>query len=662
MQLLYSNVRPVLIFIIICILSIPVFPQEIVAEFGKYEITLDEFEHAYAKNAGGWENAVENSIEEYENFLNLYLKFRMKLRDAQVRGYHKDEDLMNELNDYQKQVGVSYILEKELNEPGIQRLYDRRKEELRVSHIMIRLDTLNDAEAREKALSLLDSLNNGASFEEMAKNYSDDKFSGPNGGDIYFVTAGILPYEFEDAMYELQEGEFYPEPVKTRYGYHLVKVTKRQSRIPEIRARHILINYMNEEGKVDSVAARNTADSVLALIKEGQDFDSLVKRFSEDAGTKDKVGDLGFFERRMMVKEFDEAAFNLEVGEVSGLVQTNFGFHIIQLMEKAAMPSFDEDKENLKKIYTKQRADADREKLVESYKQKYNYTLNEDAVDFLVENSDSVRFGQVHPKLEEIGDKILFRYSDKEINIASFIETASQNSKVTARMMDKKEDVMLAIDAVTEDLILVEAALNLPEENSEFAALMDDYRDGIFIFRIQEEEVWDKIKIDSADVYNYWEQNQENYSWPERISFSEIFSTKDSLINDYYEMLEAGAEFDSIAALYTERPGKKEVKGYYELQDINFSDFSKEANQIQNIGDYTKPVPFSGGYSIFKLNEREPARLKTFEEAKAEASGEYQEMTSKKLEGDYIKSLEKRYEPEMNYDVLKKAFTSRTDN
>ncbi len=662
MQLLYTNVRPIFLFLLVSILSMPVFAQEVVAEFGKYNITLDEFEHAYAKNAGGWEKAAEDSITDYQNFLDLYLKFKMKLRDAQVRGYDKDEDLMNELNEYQKQVGVSYILEKELNEPGLQKLYDRRKEELRVSHIMVRPDTLSDDEASEKAMAILDSIKNGASFEEMSNIHSDDKFSGPIGGDIYFVTAGLLPYEFEDAMYELQEGEVYPEPVKTRYGYHLIKVTKRQPRIPKIRAQHILISYMNEDGKMDSAAAKLTADSVLALIKEGQDFDTLVQRYTDDTGTKDKAGDLGFFERRMMVKEFDEEAFNMEVGEISDLVQTNFGYHIIKLMEKAPMLSFEEDKENLKNLYTKQRAQADRDQLVNFYKQKFNYTLNEDAVDLLIENSDSVRFGQVHPKLAEIGDQIIFTYADKEVNIATFLEAANQNSKVTARQMDKKEEVTLAINAVVEDVILEEAALNLTKTNGEFAALMEDYRDGIFIFRIQEEEVWDKLKIDSSDVYNYWEQNKQNYSWPERISFSEIFSTKDSLINKYYEMLEAGAEFDSIAVLYTERPGKKEVKGFYELQDVNFSDFSKEANQIQKVGDYSRPVPFAGGYSIFKLNDRQPERLKTFEEAKAEASGAYQEMLSKKLENDYIKSLEKRYEPEMNYDILEKAFTTRTDS
>ena len=217
---------------------------------------------------------------------------------------------------------------------------------------------------------------------------------------------------------------------------------------------------------------------------------------------------------------------------------------------------------------------------------------------------------------------------------------------------------MKAIDKISEDLLLDEEALNLPKEDPEFAALMDDYKNGIFIFKLQEEEVWNKIKYDSAAVYNYWEKNKEDYKLPERVAFSEIFSTKDSLINKYYQLIKDGADFDSLAALYTERPGKKKDKGRYDLQDVEFSDFTRQANKIEKIGEYTEPVPFSGGYSIFKLNDRQPARLKTFDEAKAEVSSKFQEMQSKKLEDDYISSLEKRYKPVIYYETLSDAFKS----
>jgi peptidyl-prolyl cis-trans isomerase SurA len=364
----------------------------------------------------------------------------------------------------------------------------------------------------------------------------------------------------------------------------------------------------------------------------------------------------------MMVKEFDEVVFNLKPGDISDPVQTNFGYHIIKLNDIMETPSFEEEKENLRNIFNKQRYQFEHDNLISSLRTKYNYTLDDSAVDFLIANSDSLRFGMVHPKLSDISQTNLFAYSGKNVNIGAFLEAANQNTKITAKPMDKRDEVVNAINMVNEQLLLEEEAMNLHKTNSEFAALMNDYRDGIFIFKLQEDEVWNKMKIDSTDIYNYWEENKDKYSWPDRISFSEIFSTRDSLINKYYTILKEGADFDSIAALYTERPAMKPKKGQYDLQDVNFSDFSKEANKIQNVGDYSEPVNFSGGYSIFKLNDRQPARTKTFEEAKAEVSGDYQEMLSKKLESDYIKRLEDRYHPEINYDVLEEAFTEREDN
>ncbi|MGB5530831.1 MAG: peptidylprolyl isomerase [Ignavibacteriaceae bacterium] len=639
-----------------------VFAQEVVAEFGKYQITLDEFEHAYAKNIGGWDNAMKQDNSDYKNFLDLYVKFKMKLRDAQVRGYDKDTDLMNELKDYQKQVGVSYIIEKKINQPGVEQLYERRKEEFRVSHIMIRPDTLGDEGAMKRAQAILDSIQNGASYEEMAAKYSDDKFSGPNGGDIYFITAGLLPYEFEDAMYTLKAGEVYPDVVKTRFGYHLIKVTVRQHRYPKVQASHILITYHNNEGKIDSAAAKATADSVLAELNAGISFEELVAKYSDDTGTKDKGGDLGYFERRMMVKEFDETAFNMKVGEISGPVQTNFGYHIIKLTGKLDTEPYESEVENLKNIFNKQRYQHERESLIESLKKKYNFAIDESVLNLFVEKSDSLRFGMAHPKLDEISDKVLLSYASNNISIGNFLEHANHNSKITGKPMDNNSEVTNAINVLAEDLLLEEEAMNLDETDPEFAQLMNDYKDGIFIFKIQEEEVWNKVKMDSADVYNYWNSNKEKYAWPERISFSEIFSSKDSLINKYYKMLSDGAEFDSVAALYTERPAKKKDRGYYELQGVEFNDFYIEANKITSVGTYTKPIVFTGGYSIFKLNDRQPDRLKTFDEAKAEVSGEYQEMLSKKLENDYLTGLEKRYQPEIYYDKLEDAFKQETNN
>ena len=507
--------RYILTILFIQLIFISNLSAQVVAEFGKYKITLDEFEHAYAKNVGGWENAVNKDMQEYKNFLDLYVKFRMKLRDAQVRAYDKDEILMGELKDYQKQVGVSYILEKKVNEPGIKQLYDRRKEEFRVSHIMIRPDSTGDEAARKKAQAILDSIKNGHNFENMAIKHSDDKFSGVNGGDIYYITAGLLPYEFEDPMYTLKAGEVYPEVVKTRFGYHLIKVTARQHRFPKIQASHILIGYHNGEGNIDTTYAKMRADSVLAQLKAGASFEELALKYSDDPGSKEKGGDLGYFERRMMVKEFDETAFQMEFGQISDLVQTNFGFHIIKLTDKMDTQSYEEEYENLKNMFNKQRYPHEREVMIESMKNKYNFTIDENSLNRFVENSDSLRFGMVHPRYDEIASDVLFSYAGKKVTVGNFLEAASRNSKITAKPMDDIVEVENAINTLAEDMLLEEEAMNLDKEDPQFAQLMEDYKDGIFIFKIQEEEVWNKVKIDSAAVYEYWSTNKDKYTMPE---------------------------------------------------------------------------------------------------------------------------------------------------
>ncbi len=627
-----------------------------VAEFGQYEISLDEFEHAYAKNLGGWDIAAKQSKEDYKKFLELYVNFRMKLRDAYVRGYNQDEDLMNELKDYQKQVGVSYILEKWIVEPGVRQLYERRKDEFRVSHIMIRPDTLGDEAAKMKAQAILDSIKNGASFSEMAKKYSDDKFSAVNGGDIYFITAGLLPYEFEDPMYTLQAGEVYGEVVKTRFGYHIIMVTVKQHRYPKIRASHILVSFHNNDRQIDTLAAKERADSAYAQLMAGAPFEEMVEEYSDDPGSKEKGGDLGYFERRMMVKEFDEVVFNMQVGQISEPVKTNFGYHIIMLTDRMDTQPYDSVYQELKTMFNKQRYQHELEVLIDTLKNKYNFKIDQANLNLFVQESDSLRFGMVHPKYDELSDKVLFSYADKNVTIGEFLELANGNSKITAKPMDDEAEVTKAINILAEDMLLNEEAMNLDKTDPEFAQLMEDYKDGIFIFKLQEEEVWSKVKIDSADVYNYWNQNKDKYTWPERISFSEIFSKKDSLIQVYYDMIEGGDSFESVAGTYTERIAKRKDNGFYPLQPVDYNEFYKEANKIPEVGQYTVPYSFNGGYVIFKLEERQPARLKTFEEAKAEASGEYQEMLSKKLENDYIESLDKRYKPELYYDELQYAF------
>jgi len=626
----------------------------VISQFSNDKITMEEFEKAYSKNVGGYETAAKDSFENYKNFADLYTNFKMKLADAYVRGYQNDSTLNQELLDYKKKVGSSYILEKYLVEPSIKDWYEKRKIEIRASHLMLRVDSTGEAAVAKFAQSLLDSIKNGAKFEDMVAKYSQDQYSKVRGGDIFYFTAGQLPFEFEDACYKTPKDSVYPEVVKTKFGFHIIKVTDIKPRVPKIKASHILISYMNDAGIVDTAAAELTMDSVLTELKSGKDFAEVAKKFSDDTGTKDKGGDLGFFERRMMVQEFDEAAFNLEVGEVSDVVRTNFGLHVIKVTEKESYPTFEADKENLKNLLKRSRYPELYTELINSYKKEYNYKLNENAIQQMVGYNDSTVIGGEMKGISEIGNNAVFSFSNHTETVSDFYskiktDTEFSGKKFTSDILNK------GVNKLTEQLLLEEKALSLEKTDAQFADLMKDYQNGIFIFKLQEDEVWNKVSVDSVKLYDFYQNNMQKYSWPDRVEYTEIYSKKDSVINSYYRMLEEGESFDSLA-VKTERSQVKNKNGKYDLQVVGSTEFSKIANNLSNIGDYSEPISNPGGFSILRLDIKDPARLKTFEEAKAEVSGAYQEYESKRLEKEYIDSLKNKYSPVIYYDELRKAF------
>ena len=629
----------------------------VVAKFDDEQIKMNEFERAYAKNSGSYDEAKKDSLSKLKNFLDLYVNFKMKLRDAYVRGYDSNEELNQELQDYKKKVGVSYILEKQIVEPGLQELYNRRKYELRVSHLMIRPDSNGDEAARQLAEALLDSIKNGANFERMVKKYSADNYSKNLGGDIYYVTAGLLPPSFEDAMYATPVDSVYPKVVHTRYGYHLIKVTDKRERIPQIRASHILVNYTNPEGKIDTAYAIAKIDTVMQKLKNGEDFAKLAEEYSDDTGTKKNGGDLGFFGRRMMVKEFDEAAFNLKPGQISDIVKTNFGYHIIKLTEQKPYPTFDEDKEELEKIFKQTRYQDEYNTLVDSLKKVYGYKLNQDVFDTVLKDADSIRVGGTIRNYDEIKNKAMFTYDkNNSVDVSTVMDRMASERQNMNRLINK--DILNdAVEKIAGDSLLAVAATHLDESDPDFAALMDDYRNGIYVFKLQDDEVWSKINADSSQLYNYYQQNKSNYNWPDRINFSEIYSKSDSLIHLYYSQLKNGADFDSLASKVTERTNMREKSGNYGLVAVDYSPLATKANELLSTpGYFSEPFAYSGGYSIVKLIAKDPAHPKTFDEAKAEVSGAFQEAESKRLENNYTESLKKRYDPQFYYDKLEEAF------
>ncbi|GAB6282333.1 MAG: peptidylprolyl isomerase [Ignavibacterium sp.] len=632
----------------------------IIAKYDDDKITVSEFEKAYAKNVGSIEKAKQDSISNYKKFLDMYLNFKMKLRDAYVRGYYNNPEMEKELIDYKTKVGITYYIDNKLVLPALKNLYEMRKVEFRVSHIMFRPDSTGFEGAKIRAENVMKKIRNNENFEALAAQYSDDIYSKNIGGDIYYITAGMITPDYDDAVYNTHVGEVYPQIVKTPWGYHIIKVTDKKERIPKIRASHIMIDFKNDQGESDTISAKAKIDSIKMMLNNGEDFAELAKKYSEDSGTAKNGGDLGFFSRRQMVPEFDQTAFNLNVGEVSDIIKTQFGYHIIKVTDRQPYPSFAEEKDELRKLYQNTRYDRDYNKFIDSLKIVHHCSIDSAVVKDIINNSDTTKVGVNYwdSKVQKsFGNSILIAYDKSKISLDSLVKSIENLSDYNGKYLNSTL-LNMAIKTVTADLLLAEEAANIDKVDPEFAQLMDDYKNGIYIFKLQEEEVWNKIFVDSAKVYDYWLTVKDNYKFPDKVEFFEIYTKSDSTINHYYELIKNGADFDTIAAKYTERPSFKIKNGKFDLTEVTSSIQARESFKLENSGDYSAPFKNGSGWSMVKLIRKEPARIKTFEEARAEVTGKYQDEESKRLENEYIERLRNIYKPVIIENNLSKLYKS----
>ena len=150
-----------------------------------------------------------------------------------------------------------------------------------------------------------------------------EQFRVPQKITIAYVE--FSPKNFEDKI------EISDEEIEEYYNEYAEEFWEPE----KVRARHILVRVDVGAKPEDKEQARKKAEGILAKVKAGEDFAELAKEFSEDKGSAKEGGDLGFFPRGQMVKPFEVAAFSLEPGAVSELVETNFGFHIIKVEEKS---------------------------------------------------------------------------------------------------------------------------------------------------------------------------------------------------------------------------------------------------------------------------------------------------------------------------------------
>jgi peptidyl-prolyl cis-trans isomerase SurA len=499
--------------------------KQVVAEIGDEKITMDDYEKQYLKANNNVDSAKNSSVDKRKEFLELLVKFRLKVKDARDRGLLKSEDIQNDLKQYQENFLTSFLIDKEVVEPNIKKLHDMKEYEVRASHILINLPQQSfspedSVKAYQKAAEVIKRLKNGEDFAIVAMEMSDDQSAKQNGGDLYYFTAGMTVPEFEDAIFKMKTGDFTKEPVRTMFGLHIVKLTDKRKRNEGIRASHILIQDQKDStGKVvDSAGTYNKAKDVLKRIKSGEDFAKVAQEVSQDPGSKDKGGDLGFFDRRRMVQAFDSAAFLLKVGEISDLVRTPFGWHIIKVTEIKPYQAFDKQKDALKADFKKGPVfKQEYTKFLEKTKKDFDFEIKSDGLAFMMSKIDTTKLVSLTNFdslfAPEDRSKIVATYKNGDLKILDILNFVGKNRDY-ASMIAGMETIKKIISGASDTPILYKYAMKKGlEKDPEYLAELTEYENGLLSFKIDQEELWRKIKITPEDLQGYYESNISKYSF-----------------------------------------------------------------------------------------------------------------------------------------------------
>jgi len=621
-------------------------PGAVLFEVGNEKVTLDEFEYVYRKNNPTKQNDYSRaSLEEY---LELYINFKLKVKEARTLRIDTLPAVQSELDRYRKQLVKSYF-DKAVTDGLTADAYDRMLLEVDAHHIMVSVqpgaapaDTLA---AWNKIVAIQQRLNKGEDFATLAAAVSEDPSAKENKGNIGYVTGLQIPdARFEDALFNTPKGKV-AGPVRTRYGYHLVKPGERRSNRGTVQVAHLLIKFPKEAGAESREVALKRATELREQIRNGASFDSLVALHSEDKGTAPKGGLLEPFGTGKMVGAFEEASFALKnPGDVSEPVETTYGFHLIKLVERTPLGGYDDMKaEVLRRLQRAGRYDEARARYIRQAQRTYGFSENPKVLEaFQASLDSSILVNTWRAAKAQNRSAVLFTLGDSPYTVEDFAQHVERSQRAY-----RDQDIAAKLNRLYQQYVednTVEYALGRKDEA--FRRLLQEYRDGILLFELTEEKVWQQAMRDTVGLQNFYEQSRGSYLWGERVE-AIVYTIQDAkTAKKVRKSLQAGASAEEISAKYNTADSKNVVsteRGLYLPEQNSFVD--EAGRNVGLSGDLTNESGNTVIVQVLRLLNEEP---KTLDEAKGYVISDYQEY----LEDRWVEELRAKYPVVVHQEVF----------
>ena len=671
----------------------------IVMTINKRPVKKSEFEAVYRKNNVKEFSSSSKSVKEY---VDLFSLFKSKVFEAESLGLDTLNSFKTELLGYRRQLAAPYLTDKNTTENLLLETYDRMKYEVRASHILVRLeetalpkDTLEawtrinlirnavmgkfptpvevlnydkllknsteiskflkgkDSSVYKVKVNAIKKLSEYAKsssdlFQSIAPKTSDDPSALDNKGDLNYFTALDMVYPFESAAYNTKVGEISPI-VRTRFGYHILKISDKRESRGEIFVAHIMCRVLKEANDQEKVNAKTKIDEIYAKIKAGQNFEDLARQFSDDKQSNERGGQLQPFKGGRLPKDFEDAAFNIKSdNEISEPILSQYGWHIIKRIELKTLPPFSEIKNDIKsKINRDSRSQMGRVALIEKVKKENNFKENIKNKDEFNKIMDSTYLKATWKaeRAAKFGNKEIFNLGGKSYtqnDFAKFLE-----AQMTFRSPTDVIEIMKGIYKtwVEENVISFEDAL-LEKKYVEFANLYREYRDGILLFDLTDQKVWSKAVKDTLGLKSFYETNKNKYLWEERAEVTTYKCLNEKVAKDLRKLFKDGKsekEIVQILNISSQLNVSSENVTYLKGENTNV-----DANWIKGIA----PKNFSDAKEkkvlVLIINNILTKSPKTLAECRGSATSDFQNF----LDTEWLNYLKDKYKVELNQEVL----------
>ena len=628
---------------------------------GDRNISAGEFMEIYEKNNVKSDVIDKKNVDDY---LEMYINFKLKVVEAENLKMDTLPKFVKEYNGYRKQLAKPYFSNDAATEKLVEEAYERMQWDVNASHILVKCDPhavpADTLAAYNKALSIRKRVMNGEDFGDVAFEVSNDpsardtvigkrSYKG-NKGNLGYFTVFDMVYPFESGAYNTKEGEV-SMPVRSDFGYHIIKVNSKTPACGMIKAAHIFLAVdENDPMKTDSVVKAKAENIYNEIAKDGSNWDVIVKKYSDDKGSVPHGGILNPFKVSQIVPEFIAEVKKLNTNEFSEPVKTNYGYHIIKLISKSGVRSLEDEKENITKRVEKDgRSKLSDEMVLKRILKENKFKENIKVKDGFIATVDSTLKEGKYVVAEGVDTtKVLFKFKKQEYRIADFVEYINAHQKAQPFMSAASYAYQLYDEFLKESAFAYEDA-HLEEKYPDFRLLVQEYHDGILLFDLMDKQVWKKAELDTAGIKSFYEENKNDYMWGKRVKTIVITSYNEESVARAEELLKQDIGYDSIKAVVKNEGVKGlTIKSPYFQQGDNV-----DVDEMEWVAGTVKVIPSTVDKTtkIIKILEVREPEPKTYKEARGVITSAYQS----KLEQDWLKVLNEKYPVSVNDKILEKV-------